>query len=110
MTLSQTQSRYWRTTMKKADPRVKRAIKRDKRTPEYAVTAYEEMVRLKQYYEDEVIQCEVVLKDDKLNAIEQARIKGMVIAYQDHIDELAFIIELIRGLHLEENDKRVKTR
>lgn len=95
--------------MIQADPRIKRAIRRDKRTPEYASTAYEELVRLKFYYEDEIKQINVEIVRVEPGSSISAQLHGAKVAYRDHIDEISYVMELIRGLHLEENDKRSKT-
>lgn len=95
--------------MKKANPRTKREIRRDPRTPEYASTAYEELVRLKEYYENEVLQIETDLENLTYTQVSKAFEVGKATAYKDHVEEITFVIELIRGQHLEENDKRVKT-
>lgn len=76
-----------------------RGIKKNEHIVDDVIKAFDESQKLIDYYQDEVkmskLELKKALKDG--NNFDASFIKGKIEAYTDHIEEVAGIIEALRG-------------
>lgn len=79
--------------------RVKRDFLSNENFKDDMFNAFSEMLKLQTYYENEIKQTKLELKKIEQGTEEWFQKMGSISAYNDHVTELEYIIEMMRGYH-----------
>ena len=83
--------------------RVKREFLKNENFKNDMFNAFNELLKLQVYYQAELKQQKLELKRVEAGSEEWHKRMGSITAYSDHVTELEYIIEMMRGYH---NDLR----
>ena len=82
-------------------PRVKKGIVKSPNLEQNALSVFVELDKLVDYYEAEIKQAKIRIKNTK-DEYFIAKLEGMMMAYADHMAEISYIKDILRDLDKEE--------
>lgn len=79
--------------------RVKKEFLKNENFQQDMFNAFSELLKLQMYYQSEMKQQKIEMKEVPQGSQEWFQKLGSVSAYNDHVTELEYIIEMMRGYH-----------